>query len=77
MTNYTTALYDARELAMERMQNDALKMKAEGVVGMHILTHNHSWGPRVMEFFAIGTAIAHIPVNYQIKQPAISLLLNY
>lgn len=76
MTNYTTALYDARELAMERMQNEALKMSAAGVVGMHILTHNHGWGPRVMEFFAIGTAIASVAVDHQIRRPVISLLLN-
>src|SRR5438128_10875520 len=33
MTNYTQALYDARELAMERMQAEAISLGAHGVVG--------------------------------------------
>src|SRR5437764_13797700 len=31
MTNYTQALYDARELAMERMQTEAVGLNAQGV----------------------------------------------
>src|SRR5579883_1206295 len=33
MVNYTQALYDARELAMERMQAEAGLVQAEGIVG--------------------------------------------
>ena len=36
LPNYTQALYDARELAMERMQAEALEAKAEGIVGVDI-----------------------------------------
>src|SRR5271166_5918794 len=32
LPNYTQALYDARELAMERMQAEAVEAKAEGIV---------------------------------------------
>src|SRR5471032_2624056 len=57
LANYTQALYDARELAMERMQAEALEAKAEGIVGVHIDEKSHGWGSHVIEFFAIGTAI--------------------
>jgi uncharacterized protein YbjQ (UPF0145 family) len=57
LPNFTQALYDARELAMERMQAEALQAKAEGIVGVHIEEKSHGWGSHVIEFFAIGTAI--------------------
>ena len=60
MTNYTQALYDARELAMERMQAEALTLNAQGVVGAQISERSHGWGSHVIEFFAVGTAV--IPI---------------
>src|SRR5438105_3240531 len=43
MTKYTQALYDAREWAMERMQEEAKAVKAQGIVGVQILQANHGW----------------------------------
>ena len=57
MPNYTQALYDARELAMERMQGEADELRAEGIVGARIVERSHGWGSHVIEFFAIGTAV--------------------
>src|SRR3954462_14541612 len=57
MQNYTQALYDARELAMERMQYEAQQVQAEGIVGVQLQERSHGWGSHVIEFFAIGTAI--------------------
>jgi uncharacterized protein YbjQ (UPF0145 family) len=57
MTNYTQALYDARELAMGRMQDEAEEAQAAGIVGVEIQEHNHGWGSHTIEFFAIGTAV--------------------
>ena len=57
LPNFTQALYDARELAMERMQAEALEAKAEGIVGVDLHERSHGWGSHVIEFFAIGTAI--------------------
>ncbi len=54
---YTQALYDARELAMSRMQQEAADLHANGIVGVQLLEHEHGWGGRIIEFFAIGTAI--------------------
>ena len=53
----TQALYDARELAMERMQVEAEALKAEGIVGVTVDETNHTWGPSVLEFSAVGTAV--------------------
>jgi uncharacterized protein YbjQ (UPF0145 family) len=57
LPNFTQALYDARELAMERMQSEAEALKAEGIVGVQLSERNHGWGSHVIEFFALGTAI--------------------
>src|SRR5690349_11459370 len=57
MPNFTQALYDARELAMERMQSEAESLQAEGIVGVQLSERSHGWGSHVIEFFAVGTAI--------------------
>ena len=36
LPNFTQALYDARELAMERMQAEAEEVEAEGIVGVQL-----------------------------------------
>jgi uncharacterized protein YbjQ (UPF0145 family) len=76
MTNYTQALYDARELSMERMQAEAVALNAQGVVGAQIVEHSHGWGSHVIEFFAVGTAVVSVSDNHQIQPPALALLLN-
>ncbi len=76
MTNYTQALYDARELAMERMQAEAVSLKAQGVVGAQIVERNHGWGSHIIEFFSVGTAVVSISDNHQIQAPSLALLLN-
>ncbi len=54
---YTQALYDARELAMERLEQEAQRSGATGVVGMQVSEGSHSWGNHILEFFAIGTSV--------------------
>jgi uncharacterized protein YbjQ (UPF0145 family) len=76
MTNYTQALYDARELAMERMQAEALGLHAQGVVGAQIVERSHGWGSHVIEFFAVGTAVISISDTHEVPAPTLSLLLN-
>ncbi len=57
LPNFTQALYDARELAMERMQIEAQTLTAEGIVGVDLQEKSHGWGSHTIEFFAVGTAI--------------------
>src|SRR5437660_3693189 len=76
MSNYTQALYDARELAMERMQAEAISLGAQGVVGAQINERSHGWGSHVIEFFAVGTAVISISDTHEVPAPSLSLLLN-
>jgi uncharacterized protein YbjQ (UPF0145 family) len=57
LTNFTQALYEARELAMERMTREAEDLNASGVVAVRLEERSHGWGSHVIEFFAVGTAI--------------------
>lgn len=76
MTNYTQGLYDARELAMERMQAEAVAVQAEGIVGTQIQESNHGWGSHVIEYFAIGTAVTSTSQDHEIPTPQLILALN-
>jgi uncharacterized protein YbjQ (UPF0145 family) len=76
MPNFTQALYDARELAMERMQREAEELKAEGIVGVQLQERSHGWGSHVIEFFAIGTAIVPSQGDQQLPEPTLTLSLN-
>ena len=49
MTNFTQGLYDARELAMERMQAEATHLKAEGIVGVQLHEGSYAWSAHVIE----------------------------
>jgi uncharacterized protein YbjQ (UPF0145 family) len=57
MPNFTQALYEARELAMERMQKEAEELRAQGIVGVQLQEKSHGWGSHIIEFFAVGTAV--------------------
>jgi uncharacterized protein YbjQ (UPF0145 family) len=76
MPNFTQALYDARELAMERMQTEAEEVKAEGIVGAQIRESNHGWGSHVIEFFAVGTAVKPTKEDHRIAPPQLVLSLD-
>jgi uncharacterized protein YbjQ (UPF0145 family) len=69
LPNFTQALYDARELAMERMQAEAEAVKAEGIVGVQLSERSHGWGSHVIEFFAVGTAIVPYGEEHTIEPP--------
>ena len=72
----TQALYDSRELAMERMQFEAESLKAEGIVGVTVDETNHTWGPTVLEFSAVGTAVVAIRADHKIPRPTLVLTVN-
>ncbi len=67
---YTHALYDARELAIERLQDEAEALGATGIVGVTVVEEQHSWRTQpmnagnaalqtgeVIELFVVGTAV--------------------
>ena len=73
---FTEALYDARELAMGRMQAEAERLDAEGVVGVQLLGLPHRWGGHTTEFFAIGTAVRALKEDHKILKPTLVLPLT-
>jgi uncharacterized protein YbjQ (UPF0145 family) len=76
LPNYTQALYDARELAMQRMQTEAQALEATGIVGVDLQEKNHGWGSHIIEFFAVGTAIVPLATREPIGAPTPVLDLN-
>jgi uncharacterized protein YbjQ (UPF0145 family) len=76
LPNVTQALYDARELAMKRMQTEAQELGAEGIVGVTLSEKSHGWGSDVIEFFALGTAIIKTDATAAIEPPVPVLDLN-
>ncbi len=76
MPNFTQALYDARELAMERMQSEAESLEAEGIVGVQLQEGSHGWDSHVIEYFAVGTAVMPTSADHQIPPPSFVLTLN-
>jgi uncharacterized protein YbjQ (UPF0145 family) len=72
--SYTTAFFDARESAMERLQADLFVAFAPGhpdhpagIVGMTVSESTYGGqgasGPPIVEFTALGTAIAHLAAD--------------
>ncbi len=72
LNNYTEAIYEARELAMSRMQAEAESHGADGIVGMQIVEKTHIWSAHVIEFMAIGTSVEkrgepkEVPLTFQV-----------
>ncbi len=71
MTIFTEALYEARELAMQRMQAEAEQLQARGIVGARLAQGSHGWGSHIIEFFAIGTAV--VPGEPGVEGPTLVL----
>ena len=76
LPNFTQALYDARELAMERMQAEAEALEAAGVVGVQLVEGNHGWSSHVLEYFSVGTAVTPTSEDHRIAAPSLVLNLN-
>ena len=72
----TTALYDSRELAMGRMQDDALSLGAHGVVGVNVQERTHAWGSHIIEFLAIGTAVGAPEGEHRSVSPELAVELE-
>ncbi|MDA8194165.1 MAG: heavy metal-binding domain-containing protein [Thermaerobacter sp.] len=75
LTVYTQGLYDARELAMERMQSEGAELRAAGIVGVHLHENHHQWGAHVVEFFAVGTSVVKFGPS-SLQAPGLVLPLN-
>lgn len=53
----SAAMYEARALAMRRLEQEAEQLGADGVVGVKLQIRRWVWAENMLEFVAIGTAI--------------------
>jgi uncharacterized protein YbjQ (UPF0145 family) len=68
MTIFTQGIYEARELALSRMQAEAVEAKASGIVGVSVLVYNHVWGEHATEFLATGTSIRRLSDEHRLLE---------
>lgn len=86
LADYTHALYDARELAIERLQDEAEELGASGIVGVTVSEHQHSWQTEpwnvgnaalqvgeVLELFVVGTAVVAAGAGAGLEPPTLVL----
>ena len=66
MVQFTQGVYEARELALVRMQTEASQAQASGIVGVDIAVSNHVWGEHATEFLATGTAIRRLSDEHRL-----------
>jgi uncharacterized protein YbjQ (UPF0145 family) len=77
LPNFTQALYEARELAMTRMQDEANELDASGIVGVRLEEKTHMWGDHTIEFLSLGTAVADAATaGHTIPQPQTIISLD-
>lgn len=60
MPQWTQGYYDARELALSRMQQEAERVQAAGITGVEWSASEWMWGTHTLEFFTSGTAVRKI-----------------
>jgi len=86
---YTHSLYDARELATERLQDEAEALQATGIVGVTFAEREHSgrfapWNAgngalqsgEVIELFVVGTAVVPSEAGGGLPKPFLVLSAN-
>jgi uncharacterized protein YbjQ (UPF0145 family) len=76
MSLFTQGVYEARELALTRMQTEAAEAGATGIVGVGWSVNNYVWGEHGTEFFATGTAVRKLPAGPTLSAPAFTLGLD-
>lgn len=76
MTLFSQAAYDAREIAMARMQYEGQQVGADGVVGVTVQESAWAWGEHAIEFFALGTAISRFRPDAEPVHPTMTMPLT-
>jgi uncharacterized protein YbjQ (UPF0145 family) len=76
LTNFTEAMYSARESAMERMQRSALDAGGQGVVEVKVTEGPMHFARHAVGFTAWGTAVRLVAESHQFVRPDVVLTLN-
>jgi len=76
LTNYTEAMYSAREQAMERMQQSAISAGGHGVVAVQVTEGPMHFARHAVGFTAWGTAVRLVAESHQFVSPQVVLPLD-
>jgi uncharacterized protein YbjQ (UPF0145 family) len=76
LANYTEALYEARESAMERMQESAMRLQAAGVVAVNVSEGPMHFAHHAVGFTAWGTAVRPGPEGHRDLTPQMAVTLD-
>ncbi len=76
LTNYTEAMYSAREAAMEKMQRSALQVEGQGVVEVKVTEGPMGFARHAVGFTAWGTAVRLVAEAHQFVAPQVVLPLD-
>jgi uncharacterized protein YbjQ (UPF0145 family) len=68
MLQFTQGIYEARELALSRMQAEAEAARSSGIVGVSVDVKNHVWGEHATEFLATGTAVRRLADEHKLPE---------
>ena len=68
MLQFTQGVYEARELALTRMQAEAAQVRSSGIVGVTVEVKNHVWGEHATEFLATGTAVRRLADEHKLPE---------
>jgi uncharacterized protein YbjQ (UPF0145 family) len=76
LTNFTQAMYAARESAMERMQRSALDVHGDGVIGVKVTEGPMTFARHAVGFTAWGTAVKLVAEVHKNIEPQVILPLD-
>ena len=76
LTNFTEAMYAARESAMERMQSSAIAMGGTGVVEVKVTEGPMDFARHAVGFGAWGTVVRQVTENHRPLKPSMVVPLD-
>jgi len=76
LTNFTEAMYTAREAAMQRMQEAAIAMHGTGVVDVKVQEGPMSFATHAVAFVAMGTVVRLATSTHQLIHPTMVVSMN-
>lgn len=76
LTNFTEAMYSAREAGMEHMQRSGLDMGAEGIVAVQVAEGPMWFAHHAIGFTAWGTAVRLVAESHRYLRPDVVLPLD-
>ena len=62
---------------MARMQQDAIDVGAEGIVGVQLVEKSHMLGSHVVEFLAVGTGVRARTDQPPMAEPQMMMTLDH